>query len=188
MLTELLTWSYAVAWVVTLLVHELGHYVVARLFGVRVERMFLFFDANDRALVAYDSGRTVYGIGWLPLGGYVLLAGMGHNRRWHLPPLPPKPGEIQACSPWQRAVIFAAGVITNAVVAGVVWAYGPPDLMPLVHVCAAVAVFNSLPFAGMDGRLVIDELPWASWVRRLVAAGWCLVLLRFAYLLLAAWL
>ena len=58
-----------------IVLHELGHFIPARLFKTRVEKFFLFFDVKG-ALFQRKIGETVYGIGWLPLGGYVKIAGM----------------------------------------------------------------------------------------------------------------
>ena len=57
-------------------VHEFGHYITARMFGMRVEKFYLFFDAFNIKLFKWKRGETEYGIGWLPLGGYVKIAGM----------------------------------------------------------------------------------------------------------------
>ena len=56
--------------------HELGHYLAARAFGIKVEKFYLFFDAWGFKLFSFKKGDTEYGIGWLPLGGYVKIAGM----------------------------------------------------------------------------------------------------------------
>ena len=57
-------------------IHELGHFLAARMFGVRVEKFFIFFDAWGKKLFSFKRGETEYGIGWLPLGGYVKIVGM----------------------------------------------------------------------------------------------------------------
>ena len=56
--------------------HELGHFLAARAFGIKVEKFYLFFDAFGVKLFKFKKGDTEYGIGWLPLGGYVKIAGM----------------------------------------------------------------------------------------------------------------
>src|SRR6185437_7420224 len=61
---------------ILVIVHEFGHYIAARLFGIRVEKFFLFFDAGGFKLFSKKIGDTTYGVGWLPLGGYVKIAGM----------------------------------------------------------------------------------------------------------------
>src|SRR3984893_9409508 len=56
--------------------HELGHFLAARAFGIKVEKFYLFFDAWGVKLFSFKRGDTEYGMGWLPLGGYVKIAGM----------------------------------------------------------------------------------------------------------------
>ncbi|HNA58162.1 MAG TPA: site-2 protease family protein, partial [Chitinophagales bacterium] len=57
-------------------IHELGHFLAARAFGVKVEKFFIFFDAWGKKIWSFKRGDTEYGIGWLPLGGYVKIVGM----------------------------------------------------------------------------------------------------------------
>jgi regulator of sigma E protease len=57
-------------------IHELGHFLAARAFGIRVEKFFVFFDFGGRKLFSVKRGDTEYGIGWFPMGGYVKIAGM----------------------------------------------------------------------------------------------------------------
>ena len=61
---------------ILVVVHELGHFLAARLFKVKVEKFFLFFDAGGVKLFSFKRGETEYGVGWLPLGGYVKIVGM----------------------------------------------------------------------------------------------------------------
>ena len=56
--------------------NEIGHFLAARAFGIKVEKFYLFFDAWGKKLFSFKRGETEYGIGWLPLGGYVKIAGM----------------------------------------------------------------------------------------------------------------
>ena len=56
-------------------IHELGHFLMARVFGIRVEKFYIFFDPWF-SLFKFKRGGTEYGVGWLPLGGYVKIAGM----------------------------------------------------------------------------------------------------------------
>jgi regulator of sigma E protease len=61
---------------ILVILHELGHFWAARAFGIKVEKFYLFFDAWGKKLFSIQIGETEYGIGWLPLGGYVKIAGM----------------------------------------------------------------------------------------------------------------
>ena len=56
--------------------HELGHFMWAKLFGIRVEKFYLFFDAGGKSIAKWKWGETEFGIGWLPFGGYCKIAGM----------------------------------------------------------------------------------------------------------------
>jgi regulator of sigma E protease len=61
---------------ILVILHEFGHYLAARAFGIKVEKFYLFFDAWGVKLLSFKVGETEWGIGWLPLGGYVKIAGM----------------------------------------------------------------------------------------------------------------
>ncbi|HYH55371.1 MAG TPA: site-2 protease family protein, partial [Anseongella sp.] len=61
---------------ILIVLHEMGHFVAARAFGIKVEKFYLFFDAWGLKLFKFRKGDCEYGIGWLPLGGYVKIAGM----------------------------------------------------------------------------------------------------------------
>jgi regulator of sigma E protease len=93
--------------------HELGHFVPARLFGTRVEKFFLFFDWKF-ALWKRKIGDTVFGIGWIPLGGYVKISGMIDESmdREQLAQAP-QPWEFRAKPAWQRLIIMVGGVTVN---------------------------------------------------------------------------
>ena len=104
------------------MLHELGHYVTAKWFGVRVERFFVFFDVKF-ALWKKQIGETVYGIGWLPLGGYVKLSGM-IDESMDLDQMKeePKPWEFRVKPAWQRLIIMLGGIIVNIVLAMIIYA------------------------------------------------------------------
>ncbi|MCB0794612.1 MAG: RIP metalloprotease RseP [Flavobacteriales bacterium] len=95
--------------------HEMGHFLPARWFGTRVERFFLFFDPKF-ALWKRKIGDTVYGIGWIPLGGYVKIAGMvDESMDREQMARPPEPWEFRAKPAWQRLIIMVGGVTVNLV-------------------------------------------------------------------------
>ncbi|HRH68792.1 MAG TPA: site-2 protease family protein [Flavobacteriales bacterium] len=162
---------YALAYVVAMLVHELGHVAAARWFGVRVDRIFLFYDANDRALFRKRIGKTVYGIGWLPLGSYVELAGMNRPTTWPFREAP-LPWELKARTPFEQGCILVAGVVANVLVATACWCFGAHDLLPIVWTNTAIAWFNLLPHKGSDGALVLGLLPVSAFTRRVITTVW----------------
>jgi regulator of sigma E protease len=93
--------------------HELGHFIPARLFGTRVEKFYLFFDPWF-SLWKHKRGDTEYGIGWLPLGGYVKISGMvDESMDKAQMALPPQPWEFRSKPAWQRLIIMLGGVTVN---------------------------------------------------------------------------
>ncbi len=108
---------------ILIILHEFGHYITARWFGCRVEKFFLFFDPWF-ALVKKKIGDTMYGIGWLPLGGYVKISGMiDESMDKEAMKQPPKSYEFRSKPAWQRLIIMLGGVIMNVLVAFVVYAF-----------------------------------------------------------------
>jgi regulator of sigma E protease len=96
--------------------HELGHYLAARAFGIRVEKFYLFFDAWGVKLFSFTKGDTEYGIGWLPLGGYVKIAGMiDESLDKDQMSGPPQPWEFRSKPAWQRLIVMIAGVTMNVI-------------------------------------------------------------------------
>jgi regulator of sigma E protease len=96
-----------------IVLHELGHFIPARLFGTRVEKFFLFFDVKF-ALFKKKIGETVYGIGWLPLGGYVKISGMiDESMDNEQMAQPAQPWEFRSKPAWQRLIIMLGGVTVN---------------------------------------------------------------------------
>ena len=105
-------------------IHEFGHYITARMFGVRVEKFYLFFNPFF-TLFKYKSEKsnTEYGIGWLPLGGYVKLSGMvDESFDTNFTKSETKPYEFRSKPAWQRLIIMSAGVVMNFITAIVVFA------------------------------------------------------------------
>jgi len=94
--------------------HEFGHFIAARAFGIRVEKFYLFFDAWGIKLFSFKKGDTEYGIGWLPLGGYVKIAGMiDESMDKEAMKQPAKPDEFRSKPAWQRLIVMLGGVIVN---------------------------------------------------------------------------
>ncbi len=98
-----------------IVLHELGHFIPAKLFKTRVEKFFLFFDVKF-ALFKKKVGDTEYGIGWLPLGGYVKISGMiDESMDTEQMQEPPKPWEFRSKPAWQRLIIMLGGVTVNLI-------------------------------------------------------------------------
>ena len=96
--------------------HELGHFLAARAFGIRVEKFYLFFDAWGVKLGSIKKGETEYGIGWLPLGGYVKISGMiDESLDTDQMASEPQPWEFRAKPAWQRLIVMVAGVTMNLI-------------------------------------------------------------------------
>jgi regulator of sigma E protease len=98
-----------------IVLHELGHFIPAKLFKTRVEKFYLFFDYKY-SLFKKKIGDTVYGIGWIPLGGYVKISGMiDESMDTEQMALPPQPWEFRSKPAWQRLIIMLGGVFVNFV-------------------------------------------------------------------------
>lgn len=98
-------------------IHELGHYLAARMFGIRVDKFYLFFDAYGKRLFRFRIGDTEYGMGWLPFGGYCKISGMvDESTDADSLKHEPQPYEYRSKPAWQRFIVIAAGVFMNLVV------------------------------------------------------------------------
>ena len=106
---------------ILVILHELGHFIPAKLFKTKVEKFYLFFDPWF-SIVKKKVGDTVYGIGWLPLGGYVKIAGMiDESMDKEQMEQPPQPWEFRSKPAWQRLIIMLGGVIVNFLLAWVIY-------------------------------------------------------------------
>ncbi len=104
-----------------IILHELGHFIPAKLFKTRVEKFYLFFDVKY-ALLKKKIGETEYGIGWLPLGGYVKISGMiDESMDKEQMALPPQPWEFRSKPAWQRLIIMLGGVTVNFILAFIIY-------------------------------------------------------------------
>lgn len=102
---------------ILVIIHEFGHYITAKWFKCRVEKFYLFFDPWF-SIFKKKVGETEYGIGWLPLGGYVKIAGMvDESMDKEQMKQPPQPWEFRSKPAWQRLIIMLAGVIMNVLLA-----------------------------------------------------------------------
>jgi len=106
---------------ILVIIHELGHFTLAKLFKTRVEKFYLFFDPWF-ALFKFKKGETEYGIGWLPLGGYVKISGMiDESMDKEQMKLPPQPYEFRSKSSSQRLLIMTGGVVFNFILAMLIY-------------------------------------------------------------------
>jgi len=109
---------------ILIVVHEGGHFFAARMFNIKVEKFYLFFDflfpmANvlNFSLFKFKKGDTEYGIGWFPLGGYVKIAGMvDESMDKEQMKLAPQPWEFRSKPAWQRLIVMLGGIIVNVIV------------------------------------------------------------------------
>ena len=115
---------------ILILVHEFGHFLFAKIFGIRVDKFYLFFDAGDKRIFSTKSEwftkicpkaaqwETEYGIGWLPLGGYCKIAGMvDESMDTEYLQNEPQPWEFRTKPAWQRLLVMAGGVLFNFIFA-----------------------------------------------------------------------
>ena len=103
---------------VLIIFHEFGHFFWARVFGIRVDKFFLFFDAGGFKLFSFKIGETEYGMGWLPLGGYCKIAGMiDESFDTEQMKRPEQPWEFRTKPAWQRLLIMIGGVLVNFLLA-----------------------------------------------------------------------
>lgn len=115
---------------ILVVIHEFGHFIAARMFGVKVEKFFLFFDAGGVKLLSFKRGETEYGIGWLPLGGYVKITGMiDESMDKSFVESEPQPYEFRSKPHWQRLIIMLGGIIMNVILGIIIftlhtWHYG----------------------------------------------------------------
>ncbi len=101
---------------ILIILHELGHFWAARAFGIKVEKFYLFFDAWGFKLFSFTYKGCEYGIGWLPLGGYVKIAGMiDESMDTEQLAGPPQPWEFRSKPAWQRLIVMLGGVTVNVI-------------------------------------------------------------------------
>jgi regulator of sigma E protease len=151
---------------ILIVLHELGHFIPAKIFKTRVEKFFLFFDVKF-ALFKRKFGDTVYGIGWLPLGGYVKISGMiDESMDKEQMAQTPKPWEFRTKPAWQRLIIMLGGVTVNLILGFLiyimilfVWGKNtlPNSAMPLGMGVSPLA--KEIGFEKGDQILTVDGNP-----------------------------
>ncbi len=121
--------QFILSFSILIVLHELGHFLTAKRFGCRVEKFYLFFNPWF-SLFKKKKGETEYGLGWIPLGGYVKISGMiDESMDREQMKLPPKPYEFRSKPAWQRLIIMLGGVTVNVILAIVIfilitWVWG----------------------------------------------------------------
>ncbi len=154
-----------------IVLHELGHYIPAKLFKTRVEKFYLFFDIKY-SLFKKKIGETVYGIGWLPLGGYVKIAGMiDESMDTEQMAKEPQPWEFRSKPGWQRLIIMLGGVIVNFILSliifiGLAYSYGTKEI-PLDSIkdgfLIESPILKDIGFQTGDNIIAVDGKEIASY-------------------------
>ena len=153
---------------ILIVLHELGHFIPARIFKTRVEKFYLFFDAGF-SLLKFKKGETEYGIGWLPRGGYVKIAGMiDESLDEEQLSAEPQPWEFRSKPAWQRLIIMLGGVTVNLVLGFLIYmmllfVWGREYVKPgdVVNGFSASPIMEELGFVDGDQIMKIDgETPF----------------------------
>lgn len=127
--------QFILSFSILILLHEFGHFITAKWFGCRVEKFYLFFNPWF-SLFKKKKGETEYGLGWIPLGGYVKISGMiDESMDKEQMKLPPQPYEFRSKPAWQRLIIMLGGIIVNVILAilifiFILWVWGKEHLPP----------------------------------------------------------
>lgn len=145
---------------ILVILHELGHFIPAKLFKTRVEKFYLFFDPWF-SLLKFKKGDTEYGIGWLPLGGYVKISGMvDESMDKEFTKRPPQPWEFRSKKAWQRLIIMIGGVTVNFILGFLIFGlllyfYGEKKL-PVSEMKYGIATTSLAREAGLqDGDRIL---------------------------------
>ena len=149
---------------ILVVLHEFGHFMFARFFKTRVEKFYLFFNPWF-SLFKIQKGETEYGIGWLPLGGYVKISGMmDESMDKEAMKLPPQPYEFRSKTALQRLLIMLGGVLMNFIFAlliyiGIMYAWGE-EFLPTENVKYGISVNEAgkeIGFQNGDKILTLDQ-------------------------------
>jgi regulator of sigma E protease len=164
--------QFILSFSILVVLHELGHFIPARLFKCRVEKFYLFFNPWF-SLWKKKIGETEYGVGWVPFGGFVKIAGMiDESMDKEQMKLPPQPYEFRAKPAWQRLIIMVGGVIVNILLAiiifiGITWVWEEENLpvKNLKYGVYADSLAKTIGFrdgdivVGFDGKKVQNFAP-----------------------------
>ena len=163
MLVQILQFTLSLT--ILVLIHEFGHFIFAKLFGVRVEKFYIFFNPWF-SIFKKKIGETEYGIGWLPLGGYVKLSGMidesmDKEQLKH----DPQPWEFRSKPAWQRLIIMLGGILMNFILAFLIYifmlAHWGTDYLPTKEVNSIMvdSLGQSLGLKDGDRILLVNDKP-----------------------------
>lgn len=149
---------------ILVVLHEMGHFIFAKLFKTRVEKFYMFFNPGF-SLFKFKKGDTEYGIGWIPLGGYVKISGMiDESIDKEQMALPPKPYEFRSKPAYQRLLIMLGGVLVNFILAfaiyiAILFAWGdqylPAENVKYGYVCDSLT--QSIGLQNGDKILELDN-------------------------------
>ncbi len=131
-----------------ILIHELGHFTWAKLFGIRVEKFYLFFDVGGKAIARWKWGDTEFGIGWLPFGGYCKISGMvDESMDLEQMRRDPQPWEFRTHPAWQRLIVMAGGVLNNFIFAVLAYIF-------------IMAAWGQSYVSNSDSRIYVNDLAY----------------------------
>jgi len=152
--------QFILSFSILILLHEFGHFITAKWFGCRVEKFYLFFNPWF-SLFKKRKGDTEYGIGWIPLGGYVKISGMiDESMDKEAMKLPPQPYEFRSKPAWQRLIIMLGGIIINVILAIIIfifilWVWGK-EYMPPQNAKYGIVADSLAQTVGLrDGDLIL---------------------------------
>ena len=160
------TGQFILSFSILVVLHELGHFIPAKLFKCRVEKFYLFFNPWF-SLWKVQKGETEYGIGWIPFGGFVKIAGMiDESMDKEQLKLPPQDYEFRSKPAWQRLIIMIGGVLVNIALAIVIFigitSYWGEEYLPaknLKYGISADSLAKSIGLKDGDNVLAIDNVP-----------------------------
>lgn len=152
--------QFILSFSILILLHEFGHFITAKWFKCRVEKFYLFFNPWF-SLWKKKKGETEYGLGWIPLGGYVKISGMiDESMDKEQMKQPPQPYEFRSKPAWQRLIIMLAGIIVNILLAIIIfifilWIWGK-DYMPPANAKFGIGTDSLAQTIGFkDGDMIL---------------------------------